>query len=442
MKRPLFIFGVWLMGWILGLAVLSGSRPSLALEEVFPESAVFQTVPDLVSVYRKLHAHPELSAQEVETSKYLADRLKQLGMTVHHPLASTGVLGVLKNGEGPLVLYRTELDALPIPEETTVAYRSERKAETSQGSSPVMHACGHDLHMATWVGVAHTLIAFKEHWKGTVAFLGQPAEETGKGAQWLIDQKLFDRIPKPTAILSLHVSSDLPIGTVSVSPGVFSAAVGSLTLRVIGQGGHAALPAQSKNPILFAADLIQALHQHFQDPSNNNQRVVVTIFQSGVKKNIIPDVAELGISVRALSESQYQQALQQIASVADSLAKKRGFRVDLNPSKTVTPPGINDATLTPSVIQALKALYGPASVTDSPPHFFGDDFSRYSPASGAPSVMLGVGSLSKSRLEALSAAGLSPPPLHSPRFLPEAEAALPRHVHMMAHLIFHLLGSK
>ncbi len=388
----------------------------------------------LLDLYRELHRHPELSFKEENTAKFLAKELRAIGLEVTTGVGGHGLVGVLRNGKGPVVMYRTDLDALPVMEKTGAPYASE--------SEGVMHACGHDIHMTTWVGVAELLTQKKSQWKGTVVFVGEPAEEKGEGALALINDGLFKRFPKPEYALAMHVSAEVPVGSVSYRPGYVMAYADSVDVTMMGKGGHGASPHLAIDPITLAAKLVLDVQMIPTREVAATDPVVITVgsFHAGTKHSIIPDSAHLQITVRTFSKETRNQVLASIQRKAKAIALGAGapepkVEVDGDP----TPSLYNDPKLVEKLLPVLKSTLGESKLVVSDPLMVAEDFSQYYLKGNVPSVMLFLGSVSKHRLDKMKKHG-GPPTLHSAHYLPDAEETIPVGVNVMSEALLSLLG--
>src|SRR5271155_720452 len=311
------------MTWVRFLLVASLSVAGWAQAPASKE--VEAAYPEARALYLDLHENPELSTHEVQTAAKLAGRLRGLGYEVTEHVGGTGIVAILKNGAGPTVMLRTELDALPVEEKTGLAYASKVHAKDDAGHEvPVMHACGHDLHMASIVGTAAIMAHSKDAWHGTLMLIGQPAEETILGAKGMIDDGLFTRFPKPDVVVALHVGNGPPAGQVGVTAGVISTNADSLRITIYGKGGHGSAPHTAIDPIVIAARTILALQTIASREVKPGEMAVVTVgyIQAGTKNNIIPDHAELGLTVRSYKPNVRKQVLAAITRIvkADALA--------------------------------------------------------------------------------------------------------------------------
>ena len=286
---------------LVALAVLALAPAPAAAEGPRGLEGLDALAPSLDALYLDLHRNPELSTHEARTAAEMATRLRAAGFEVTEGVGGTGVVGVLRNGKGPTVLVRTDMDALPMPEKTGLPYASTVTARDDAGETvPVMHACGHDVHMTSWVGAATLLAKAKTRWKGTLVFVGQPAEETLRGAEAMVKDGLLTRFPKPDFVLGLHVTNLLPSGAAGVTSGPASAASNAVDVTFFGRGGHGAMPQRTIDPVLMAARAVVALQAIVSREVNPFEPAVVTVgtFHAGTKRNVIPDEAKLQLTVR------------------------------------------------------------------------------------------------------------------------------------------------
>lgn len=400
--------------------------------------------PELVALYKKLHAAPELSFQEAKSSALLAAELETLGFDVTTGIGDTwvkdksnrdlgevrsgvggyGVVGVLKNGEGPTVLIRADMDALPVPEMTGFDFASDVQATTWTGvDSPVMHACGHDIHMTSWVGTARNLVTNKDKWSGTLIMLAQPAEELGNGAQAMLADGLYERFPVPDYNLALHVSAGAKAGTVVYTPGYALANVDSVDITVKGVGGHGAYPHTTTDPVLISAHIVTALQSLVARNLNPQTPGVVTVgsIKAGAKHNIIPGEATLLLTVRSYDDETRTMLLDGIERIAKGQAETFGAP---EPIVTVdsdyTPATYNDPELSQRAATAIASAIGDANVSAVDPTMGGEDFSQYSRTDEkVPSFIFWVGAVEPARFDASAKDGMPLPSLHSPYFAPD-----------------------
>lgn len=380
---------------------------------------------ELVELYRHFHAHPELSFMEKETAARLAKELRAVGAEVTEEVGQTGVVGVLKNGAGRTVLLRTDLDALPVTEQTGLAYASQVKVKADAGETGVMHACGHDIHITNLIAAARWLAAHKDQWKGTVIFLGQPAEERGSGAQKMLDDGLFTRFPKPDYCLALHCDAELATGKVGVRGGFALANVDSVDITLVGRGGHGAYPHTTIDPIVMAAQLVLSLQTIVSREIKPIEPCVITVgsIHGGTKHNIIGSDCHLQITVRSYSDEVRQQLHDAIVRRAKGVAVGAGAREPKIEFTEGTPAMFNDEKLAARLREVFVRELGEGNIDDPEPSMGGEDFSQYGRA-GVPILMFRLGTIEPKRLARMKELGQQPPSLHSPLYYPDAEETL------------------
>jgi amidohydrolase len=383
--------------------------------------------PLLQPLYEDLHAHPELSFQETATAAKMADRLKALGFEVTAGVGRTGVVGILKNGAGPTVMLRTELDALPVEEKTGLPFASKATGKNPAGETvPVMHACGHDVHMTAWVGAATTLAGDRKSWRGTLMMVGQPAEEIGSGAQAMLADGLFTRFPRPDFALAIHDNDSLAAGTVGIKAGPLLASADSVTIVVYGKGGHGARPHKTVDPIVIAAKIVVSLQTLVSRENDPFDPAVVTVgsIHGGTKHNIIPDDVRLQLTVRAYKPEVRDRLLHGIERIAR--AEATAANAPQPPDVTLSdnsPVTVNDAALAARVATALRKGLGESRVSEAIPIMGAEDFSQYA-AAGVPIVMMWVGAVNPHTLERAQKDGTMLPGLHSSLFAPDAQPTI------------------
>ena len=399
--------------------------------------------PEMEKLYVDLHQSPELSHHEEKTAAKLAERLRALGFEVTTGVGKTGVVGVLKNGKGPTVLLRTDLDGLPVEERTGLAYASKATAVDDSGATvSLMHACGHDIHMTSWIGAATLLSRSKDRWRGTLVMVGQPAEERGGGARLMLADGLYTRFPKPDFALAIHDDATLPAGKVGFAAGYAHANVDSVDVTIFGRGGHGAYPHTTIDPIVIAARTVVALHTIVSRENNPLDPAVVTVgsIHGGTKHNIIPDEVKLQITVRSYKDDVRRNLLAAIERIAKAEA---AAAADPKPPEVKvsdgTPAVFNDPAVTKRVADAVARGLGAARVEDHPPVMSGDDFSEYGRA-GVPATMLWVGAVPVKKFEAAKAAGTPLPSLHSSEFAPDPEPTIKTGISVMTLGALELLG--
>ncbi len=412
------------------LAAISAA-PTPARGET-PREWAASNVEELVELYQFFHTHPELSFQEKETAARLAKELKAVGVEVTEGVGGTGVVGVLKNGKGPLVMLRTDLDALPVTELTGLAYASKVKVKDPSGALVgVMHACGHDIHITNLVAMARYFSTHKDQWAGTLIFLGQPAEERGSGAKKMLDDKLFERFGKPDFALALHCDSNLASDQVGCRGGFMLANVDSVDITIRGRGGHGAMPHTTVDPIVTAAQLILSLQTIVSRETKPTDPAVVTVgsIHGGTKHNIIGDTCTLQITVRSYSDSVRAHLLKSIQRKADAISEAAGAQKPLVTVSEGTPAMFNDEKLAARMSEVFKTEFGKEKVIPGEPSMGGEDFSQYGRA-GVPILMFRIGTVEPARLERLKKLE-AVPSLHSPLFYPDAEPTLITAAHSM-----------
>jgi len=401
-------------------------------------------LPELLALYRDLHAHPELSFEERRTAGLVATALREAGYEVSEGLAGTGVVGLLRNGEGPVLLVRGDMDALPVTEATGLDYASRARVVRDDGSAVgVMHACGHDIHTANLIGTARLLADLRGLWSGTLLVVAQPAEEIGQGAHALIEDGLFERFPAPHFSLALHVESKLAAGSIGLTPGWAMANVDAVDVRIPGRGGHGARPQDASDPIVTAAYFVTALQTLVSRAVDPQDPAVVTVgsFHAGQKHNVIPDEARLQLTVRSYTDEVRAQLLEGIRRTAEQSCAI--WRCPSPPEISIrdlyTPAVYNDPALAARARSVFESAFGAERVRTLPPSMGGEDFGRYGRALGVPSLLFRVGAQDPARLEAANAGGAAAPALHSSRFAPVPEPTLRAALRALAGLSMDLL---
>jgi hippurate hydrolase len=400
--------------------------------------------PRLDALYKQIHSHPELSLQEVQTAARLAKELKEAGFDVTEKVGGTGVVGVFKNGPGPTVLVRADMDALPIVEETGLPYASKVRARDRQGNDVgVMHACGHDVNVTCLVGTARQLVALKDKWSGTLVFIGQPAEEIGSGARMMIEDGLFKRFPRPDYALALHCDGRYPTSHVNYREGQFQANVDSVDILVKGKGGHGAAPHTTVDPIVLAARIILDLQTIVSRERDPLDPVVVTVgsIHGGTKHNIIPSEVKMQLTVRTVKDKTRKEVLDSIARIAKAAAvgaQAPEPEVKVDPGE-FTPAAVNDPALTRKLVPLLQDLLGKDHVYERPMSMGGEDFSRYC-REGIPGFYFMLGSIAPERVAESQKTGRPLPPTHSSGYYPVPEPTIKTGVLSMTTLVMNLLG--
>lgn len=395
--------------------------------------AISADMPALMTLYRDLHANPELSMKEVKTAAKLAAEARKLGFTVTEKVGVTGVVAVLANGPGPVVLIRADMDGLPVVEQTGLPFASKAKGASATGvETGVMHACGHDTHMTAWLATAKRLVAMKGEWSGTLIMILQPGEETSEGARAMLDDGLFTRFPKPQYALAFHDSASLPAGHLGYTPGASFATVDSVDLLVKGVGGHGAVPQATKDPIVLAARIVGALQTLVSRELDPQDAAVVTVgsFQAGAKHNVISDEAKLLLTVRTYNDKARNLMLDGIARIAKGEAIAAGMPEDRMPVMKVernlsTPAAFNTPEFTERMAKLFAARFGADKVGPVAPPMVGEDFGRYRATDPSiQSLIFWVGGVPKAKWDATGGDPAKLPSLHSPFWAPEAETVI------------------
>jgi hippurate hydrolase len=405
---------------------------------------VAEDYPHLEQLYKYLHTHPELSLQEAQTAARLAQEMKDLGFEVTPKVGGHGLVCVLKNGNGPTVLVRTDMDALPVEEKTGLPYASKVHVRDKNGNDVgVMHACGHDMHMTCWTGTARVLSRMKDRWQGTLVFIGQPAEEIGTGARLMLADGLYQRFPKPDYCLALHCDARTAHGTIAYTEGPALANVDSVDITVRGKGGHGAWPHTTVDPIVLAARIVLDLQTIVSRETNPIDPAVVTVgsIHGGSKHNIIPNEVKLQITVRTTRDSTRKHTLEAIERIAKAAAQGAGapeplVKVDAG---EFTPALVNDASLARKTTAVFREVLGPANVQERPLSMGGEDFSRYGRGTGVPIFMYWLGTVAPERLAEAQKEGSRPlPSLHSDLYFPVPEPSIKTGVLTMSLAVLHL----
>lgn len=409
----------------LAAMVMLASAPAQADEL---SDAVAADMDSLLELYRDLHANPELSFQEFRTAKKLAAEARRLGFAVTEKVGQTGVVAVMENGPGPVVMLRADMDGLPVEEQTGLPYASKVTAKTAQGiESPVMHACGHDTHMAAWVGTARQLAARKGEWSGTLVMILQPAEEIGSGALAMLEDGLYERFPKPSYVLGFHDAAQAPAGMIGYTPGYALANVDSVNIKVKGVGGHGAYPNTAKDPVVLGSQIVMALQTLVSREVSPQEPAVVTVgsFRAGAKHNIISDEANLLLTVRSYSDETRKILIDGISRIARGQAIAAGLPEELMPEVTMddnfTPSTYNDPDFTQDVATLFTERFGESRVFQTPAVMGGEDFSRYRRADpeNIKSLIFWVGGVPAESLAAVNGDISKLPSLHSPFWAPD-----------------------
>jgi hippurate hydrolase len=433
---------------LLCLATVCGYAQSASPARDSVQSGVVRECPSLFELYKHLHSHPELSFQETQSAARVAEELRKAGCEVTTGVGKNGVVGVLRNGDGPTVLLRADMDALPVKEQTGLPYASTVTAKDAQGNEvPVMHACGHDIHMTWLVGAARVLAQRKDQWQGTVVFIGQPAEEAVGGALQMLKDGLFQRFPRPDFCLALHDDAELAVGTVGYTPGYACANVDSVDIIVHGVGGHGAYPHKTKDPVVLASQIVLALQTIVSREMQPGEPSVVTVgtIHGGTRRNIIPDEVRLQLTVRSYADDTRQEILAAIKRIARGQALAAGIPEDRLPEVKVTeeftPSLYNDPKLTERLVGALSGWFGATNLVQKKPSMGGEDFSEFGRTEPkVPICMMTIGGVSAEALQESKQTGKPLPSLHSPLWAPVPEPSIKSGVTTLVAFVLELLG--
>ncbi len=413
-------------------------------QDVFPTAKDITYLEDL---YKHLHANPELSFHEVASSKRIAEELRTSGFTVTENIGGYGVVGVLKNGEGPTVLVRADMDALPIVEATSLPYASKVKTTDAEGKEVgVMHACGHDMHMTVWAGTARNLAAQKNEWRGTLVFIGQPAEERSGGAKAMLADGLYEKFPKPDYALALHVSSSIPAGQIGLCAEYAMANVDMVDITVFGHGGHGAYPHTTIDPIVLSARLIldfQTIISREISPLDPGVLTVGSI-HGGSKGNVIPNEVKLELTLRSYKDEVRTAILDKIKRTCRGVGLSAGLHEGELPIVTVrnesTPALFNDKSLVETLFPVFQSAIGKEQVLKLSPVMGGEDFGRFGRTEDkVPILLYWLGSVDPEVVRNAKAAGTSLPSLHSNKYAPLPAPTIRTGVATMTAGVLHLL---
>ncbi len=438
---------------VIGAALLASASPLIAQGTATPapdalNRAIATDMPSLMNLYREMHANPELSFQEVQSAARMAREARALGFEVTENVGGHGVVAVLRNGPGPVLMIRADMDGLPVTEATGLPYASHVRATTAAGvETGVMHACGHDTHMTAWIGTARQMVANRAHWSGTLMMIGQPAEEVSGGARAMLGDGLFTRFPHPNVAIAFHDSAAQPAGQIGITDGYVLANVDSVDIEVHGAGGHGAYPQNTRDPIVLASRIVTSLQTLVSREVDPQDAAVVTVgsFHAGTKHNIIPDSAHLQLTVRSYSDATRRLLLDGIARIARGEAIAAGIPEDRLPEVSVarddaTPSTFNTPEITSRMRQFLTSRFGAARVVSAPPSMAGEDFARYYRADNQlQSLIIWVGGVPQATWDAAQANSTTLPSLHSPLWAPDAEKVIATATEAMTAMAMEIL---
>ncbi len=414
MKKLLFVL------LVMPLASFNGNPP------IIDRSAIADDIDYLVSFYKDIHQNPEISLREKETSAKLAGELRKVGFEVTENFGGYGIVGMLKNGAGPQILYRTDMDALPMYEKSELPYASEVEVEWNGAMVGTMHSCGHDMHMATWLGTARAMAANKDKWSGTLMLIGQPAEEIGQGAKMMLDEGLYDKFGVPDYGVGLHCNPTLPAGTVGLASGYTMANTESIDIKVFGVGAHGASPHMSIDPVVVASMIVMDLQTIVSRSLKPVDDAVVTVgaIKGGTKHNIIPDEVTLQLTVRTFKQEVRELVHKRIREISRGIGIAAGLPEDKLPEVIIpdvyTPANFNDEQLTEDIKSSAAKAIGADNVLYAEPQMVGEDFARYGQTEDdVPTVLFWLGTVPEERM-----ASGNLPGLHSPFYFPEPAKSL------------------
>jgi hippurate hydrolase len=405
-------------------------------------SYVSAELPDLVDLYRELHRNPELSLQEEKTSALLASALRDIGFEVSEHIAGYGVVAMLRNGEGPQILYRTDMDALPITEQTGLEYASTVEVDYNGSRSGVMHACGHDVHMSTWYGVAKAMAHFRDRWRGTLMLIAQPAEEIGQGAVLMLGAGLYAHFGVPDYGLAFHTNAVLPAGQIAIDPGYIMARAESVDIRIFGRGAHGAQPQAAIDPVVIASMIVVELQTIVSRNVDPTDIAVITVgaIQGGVKHNIIPEEVVLKLTVRTFTEEVRELVHRRIREICNGVALAAGMPEDRMPEisyeKFDAPPVYNDPVMVERLRVSAVSVVGEENITSLDPQTIAEDFAMYgSTEEDIPTVLYFLGTAPEDRVTSGDLPGL-----HTPRYYPDAERSIATGVLLTTRMLMDLFN--
>lgn len=424
------------------------SRVSMLAYTQSIENLINSQLKDHYELYKYLHANPELSFKEYNTSDILSSEIEKLGFSLTRNVGGNGFVGLLENGNGPVIMLRTDMDALPLQEKTGLPFASKVVMENSDGQQmPVMHACGHDMHMTVWLGTARVMAEWKDKWKGTLILIAQQAEEMSGGASAMLEDGLYSRFTVPDYALAYHVSAEMKAGTIGYRPGPFLAGVKSVDIIVHGVGGHGAMPHLTIDPIVLSARIILALQTITSREISPVEPAVVTVgsIHGGTVSNIIPDEVRLQLTVRYYNDQVYEQIIGAIQRITTGIAISAGLDEKKFPEvildESPTPPVVNDISLTEDAVKSFRTALGNENVIEVEPVTAGEDFSRYGRTSErVPIAMFWLGSVDPAKYEDHLVQGNALPGLHNPEYYPSFDLTYSTGVRAMSKALIDLFN--
>lgn len=396
----------------------------------------------LIEFYKQRHQNPEVSLREKETSKALAQELRKVGFEVTENFGGYGVVGILKNGEGPTILYRTDMDALPMYEKTKLPYTSQRTTEYNGQEVGTMHSCGHDMHMTVWLGTARAMAAAKDRWRGTLMLIGQPAEEIGEGAKLMLEAGLYQRFGVPDYGIGLHCNPVIPAGKVGYGKGYTMARAESIDIKIFGVGAHGASPHMSIDPVVTASMMVMELQTIVSRNINPVEDAVVTVgaIKGGTKHNIIPDEVTLQLTVRTFSDEVQAMIHRRIREIARGVAIAAGLPEDKMPQVTIPETtslaNYNDEKLVDLLTASAIKVIGEENILPTQPQMVAEDFSLYgNTKENVPTVLFWLGTVPEERVQSGEMPGL-----HSPFYYPDPQKTIETGVQVMSQSLLDLLN--
>jgi len=412
------------------------------------EKEIKKQTASMTELCKMLHQNPELSMQEFETSKRMADELRKAGFEVTENFGGNNVVGIFKNGEGPVVMLRTDMDALPVEEKTGLEFASTKKVKNSNGDEvAVMHACGHDIHMSVWAGTIHALTSLKNEWKGTLLVIAQQAEEISGGAGLAIETGLFTKFPKPDYALAYHINPELESGKIGLVGGPVFAGVKTAEIIVYGKGGHGAYPEKCIDPIVIASRIVLDLQTIVSREISPLEPVVVTVgsIHGGTRPNIIPDNVKMELTLRYYSDEAIEKVISAIERISRSASQMAGMPEDQLPkvfvSKVDTPPVLNNPELSEKIKAFSSQTIGAENIVKTAPAMVGEDFGKYGRTpENVPICLIWLGSTSPDLMKELDAKGEKPFPLHSPQLNSDYEKTIETGINVMTRNVIGLMG--
>ena len=431
-------YSILLLFFTASLLLTSATEPQVI------KTIIAEDMPYLLDFYKTRHENPEISLEEKETAATLTAELQKIGFEVTENFGGYGIVGIYKNGKGPTILYRTDMDALPMYEKTELPYKSKLTTNYNGQEVGTMHSCGHDMHMTSWLGTARAMVEMKKEWKGTLMLIGQPAEEIGAGARLMLDEGLYQKFGVPDYGFGLHCSATIEVGKVGFGKGYTMANTESVDITVKGVGAHGASPHMSIDPVVTASMIVMELQTIVSRNLKPTESAVVTVgaIQGGIKHNIIPDEVTLKLTLRTYKEDVRQMVHKRIEEIARGVAIASGVPEDLMPvvkfPDDFTPANYNDSDLVDIMSQAASKSIGEANVIESEPLMLGEDFALYGHTpEKVPTVLYWLGTAPKERLESGKIPGL-----HSPYYYPIPENSIKTAISVNTNALLELFAKK